>query len=293
MHAGDRLVARSHACDHPPSIAALPAVTRSALAPGLAPRAIDDAVRAAPGPLIELDATAIAALTPDLVVTQSVCGVCAAHADAVRAAAPGCRILELNAETLEGVLDDALRLGDAAGVPDAAAALVVALRTRILTAQDHVNQFVEGPVVGFLEWADPLYCAGHWTVQMIERAGGRHPLNPCVPKPRAGAAAGPMQSERVAGRSVPVPVEAFCATRPSVVVVAPCGLDLEHAEAQGRALLERADMRALGAAWYAVDGRAMFNRPGPRLVDAFEFLVALLADRPERSPEGFPVVRLA
>jgi len=38
-----------------------------------------------------------------------------------------------------------------------------------------------------------------------------------------------------------------------------------------------------------VDGNQMFNRPGRRLVDAFEWLVGWLNDRPELIPEGFPV----
>lgn len=32
----------------------------------------------------------------------------------------------------------------------------------------------------------------------------------------------------------------------------------------------------------------MFNRPGPRLVDALEFVYALLWDSPEHLPNGFP-----
>jgi hypothetical protein len=37
-----------------------------------------------------------------------------------------------------------------------------------------------------------------------------------------------------------------------------------------------------------VDGNQMFNRPGPRLIDALEWLVGWLNDRPEVVPPGFP-----
>ena len=37
-----------------------------------------------------------------------------------------------------------------------------------------------------------------------------------------------------------------------------------------------------------VDGNQMFNRPGPRLVDALEFLTGLLHGRHELIPPGFP-----
>jgi hypothetical protein len=33
--------------------------------------------------------------------------------------------------------------------------------------------------VAFLEWFEPLFPGGHWTPQLIEMAGGQHPLNPC------------------------------------------------------------------------------------------------------------------
>lgn len=42
-----------------------------------------------------------------------------------------------------------------------------------------------------------------------------------------------------------------------------------------------------------VDGDHMFNRPGPRLVEALEFLVGLLHGRPEAIPAGFPYERWA
>lgn len=37
-----------------------------------------------------------------------------------------------------------------------------------------------------------------------------------------------------------------------------------------------------------VDGNQMFNRPGPRLVDAYEWLVGWLNGVPSVIPEGFP-----
>ena len=50
------------------------------------------------------------------------------------------------------------------------------------------------PRVAFIEWSDPLYVGGHWTPQLIERAGGEHPLN-------AGGESG-------GGKSFPVPPSA-------------------------------------------------------------------------------------
>src|SRR5690606_7496494 len=164
--------------------------------------------------------------------------------------------------------DDVLRVGEATGLGEAAVRKTAELRERLYRAQEFVTPYAEGPVVGFLEWTDPLFIAGHWTVQLIERAGGRHPLNETVARPDAGAAAGPQQGERVAGKSVRAPVEALAATRPEALVIAPCGLSVE----QTRRAVE-ADLRGQG--WFEglpavrsgrvalVDGSRMFNRPGP------------------------------
>jgi len=40
-----------------------------------------------------------------------------------------------------------------------------------------------------------------------------------------------------------------------------------------------------------VDGNQMFNRPGPRVVDALEFMVAFINDREQLIPENFPYLR--
>lgn len=295
--AEDLLIARSHECDRPPGITRIPPVTRPRLPPDADPREIDDRVRHMAGsgePIFRLDVDRLATLRPDIILTQGLCRVCAVHLDEVRALADriGAAVVDLNPTTLESVLDDVLRVGAAVGREREAIAAVHALRARIWRSLDHVTPYVDAPVVGFLEWTDPLFIAGHWTVQLIERAGGRHPLNETVARPDAGAGAGPMQAERVAGPSIAVPPEVFAATRPSFLVISPCGLDLDAARACHRRLLDEPwyrDLPAVRSGRVAiVDGHQMFNRPGPRLVDALEFLVGWLGGRDELIPRGFP-----
>lgn len=301
------LVGRSHECDFPGGLEGVPVLTGQATRydpqSGYGARAVDEQVRAARDAgrsVYTLDADLLVDLRPDVILTQEVCDVCSIDLESVRAAARAVgertgrepEIVALNPRTVEDVLDDVLRVGRAVGMESQAKRTVVDLRSRLTHAQEYVNAYAEGPVVGFIEWPDPLYIAGHWTVQLIERSGGRHPLNETVARDRTGAAAGMQQGERVAGRSIAVPIEAFCATRPGVVIVAPCGLNLEQARAEAERLLAHPWFAALPAARAgrvaAVDGSAMFNRPGPRLVEGFEFLVGYLNDRPEVIPEGFP-----
>jgi iron complex transport system substrate-binding protein len=282
---GGLLVGRSHECDYPPEVLALPAVT-SARTSASAPGDIDRQVReslAAGQSLYALDESAIRDLRAQVIVTQDLCGVCSIDAGAVRRLAgqlsPTPTIATLNPTTIEGVLDDVLTVGLAIGRPDTARGVVAALRERLCRAQDHVNPYADGPSVALLEWTDPLFCAGHWNVQLIERAGGRHPLNPSVPD--AGA-----------GSSRAVSLDALAETRPEYLVIAPCGVGLDRAWDLARDLLAGpgwAGVPAVAKGRVAVvDGNAMFNRPGPRLVDAFEWLVGWLQDRPDLVPAGFP-----
>jgi iron complex transport system substrate-binding protein len=122
-------------------------------------------------------------------------------------------------------------------------------------------------VVG-LEWLDPIMVAGNWMPEMIALAGGVCHLTE-------------------AGRHSPyVPWPTVVAEDPEVIIVMPCGFDLERTLAEA-ALLPRLpgwhDISAVRAdRVYAVDGNAYFNRSGPRMVDSLEILAHLI------HPDVFP-----
>ncbi|MEL6496976.1 MAG: ABC transporter substrate-binding protein [Planctomycetota bacterium] len=302
LGAADQLVGRSHECDFPAGLRHLPVLTAQRTS-AQTPAAIDAEVRSSlesGQSLYTLDTDALADLRPDVIVTQDLCDVCSIDLNTVRAAADtiadrtGYRpeIVSLDPETVEDVFDDMLAVGKAIGRERAAIDAIVELRDRFHSVQDHVNQYEQGVVVGFMEWTDPIFIAGHWTVQMIERAGGRHPLNEAVPKPGSGAAAGPQQAERIAGKSIRVPNEAFAATRPEVLVISPCGFDLAQTRAAVKELRGQDWFESLPAVQSGrvalVDGNQHFNRPGPRLAEAFAFLVGFIQQRPEVIPADFP-----
>ncbi len=298
---GGLLVGRSHECDYPPEVSRLPVLTgsRTAVESGVSPEVIDQQVRALRGAgasLYTLDESTLAALRPDVIITQDLCTVCSIDLDTVRRVASGLghpvEIVSLNPQTLEGVLDDLLTIGAALDLEPGGERAVCGLRERLYTAADYANPFVEGPSVAFLEWCGPLYIGGHWTPQLIERAGARHPLNPTSPVEGAGAGAGPIGvTQRRAGRSVSVPPAVLVASGPDHLIVCPCGLGLGPVREQAGRLSREGWWRGLPAVRAGrvalVDGNQYFNRPGPRLVDAFEWLVGWLHERPELIPPGF------
>lgn len=296
------LVGRSHECDFPPGVESAPVLTGQRLGTGLAPAQVDQAVREqlrSGASLYTLDVEALVDLRPDVILTQDLCSVCSIDEASVRRALarihPQPQVISLNPQTVEDVLDDVLRVGRAVGLEAQASRALVGLRERLFRAADYVAPFAPAPVVAFLEWTDPLFIGGHWTPQLIERAGGLHPLNPTVPIEGAGAAAGPMQALRKAGKSIRIPPEALVAAQPEYLIICPCGVggvDLCDVHEMVRALARQPWWRELPAVRSGrialVDGSQMFNRPGPRLVDAFEWLVGWLNGRPDLILPTFP-----
>jgi iron complex transport system substrate-binding protein len=247
---------------------------------------------------VELDEAQLVGLCPDLIIASEGLGggvdPAAVHAAARligdRTGRPP-RVVMLTPETVEDMLDDVLRVGEAIGRANEASEAVVRLRGRFHAAQDYVNPYTPGPIVGFVTWTDPILVPGGWTVQLIERAGGRHPLNATAPRPGTGTASGPQQGERGAGPPLQVSDEGFAAAAPEVLIIASRGRDLPGARESAAALAGRPWFGSLPAVRSGrvaiVDGRT-FDRPGPGLADAFEFLVGFIQHRSELIPPGFP-----
>lgn len=278
------LVGRSHECDFPAGLERIPVLTK-ARTHGGASAAIDAEVSAAlasGASLYELDEQLLAELAPDVILTQNLCEVCSIDLRTVERVAASLPkrpiVVSLDPKSVFDVFDDVLRVGEACGVADRAERAMVDLRARYWSAVDFVNPYVPGPEVLFLEWCDPPFCGGHWTPALIEAAGARHSLN------SAGA-----KSRRVTP-------EEILETAPERVVIAPCGFGLDRVR-EDLALLEKtrwwpllpAVLEAKPGSIALVDGNQMFNRPGPRLVDAFEWLVGWLDGREALVPRDFPV----
>jgi ABC-type Fe3+-hydroxamate transport system substrate-binding protein len=275
------LVGRSHECDYPASIGDRRILTsqRTKVASS---NAIDRQVRetiTAGDSLYELDKEALRDLRPDVILTQDLCEVCSIDLQTVRSIAqtidPEPRIVSLDPKTIFDVFDDLLTIGKAVGLEERAEAEMVRLRARYWEAIDFVNPYAAGSEVAFLEWTDPPFAGGHWTPGLIQAAGGHHSLN----------ATGEPSRE--------ITPEELLESMPDRVIVCPCGFDLERALQERKLLEETTWWKLLPAVQEGniavVDGSAMFNRPGPRLVDAFCWLVSWIQDRPEVHPEGFPV----
>ena len=268
---GDSVVGVTHECDYPPEARELPRVTKDILPDDLTAAEIDAAVkqRALNGESIyALDEQTLTDLQPDLIVTQSLCQVCAVSYDEVRELADAMdtqpMVIALDPHTIGEVLGDARTLAQATDTKDEAVELIREASARI----DRIRLGVRGaqrPRVVALEWLDPPYAAGHWTPQMIDYAGGEDLLG------FAGE------------RSEKTTWEMIAASEPDLVLVMPCGLDAEIAYREAE--MHRDELAALGAGQVvALDASSYFSRPGPRIIDGLELLASVI--HPELFPEN-------
>jgi iron complex transport system substrate-binding protein len=265
LGAGDWLVGVSHECDYPPAVQALPRVTRSTLDPALSSGEIDRqmaAAQAAGTSPITIDTALLRRLAPDVILGQSVCGVCAVGENALAQALGQLdahpTVVTLHAHDLEGVLGDIQRVGDALDLASEAEELVLGMRYRFHTVSNRAPRTAH-PRVLVLEWLDPPYVAGHWVPELVAIAGGADVGN------------------RPSVRSVARPWPELRALAPERVVIALCGFDVARARREAGAVTDT-DGRALvqdDAAF--IDGNAYTSRPGPRLADAAELLARLMA----------------
>ncbi|MFD8205858.1 cobalamin-binding protein [Streptomyces sp. NPDC059695] len=279
------LVGRTHECDWPPrDVAGVPVVTSAEFSSdALSSREISAAVGGAAhggSSLYTLDAEALSALAPDVVLTQDLCDVCAvsyeAVSRAVRVLDGGPRVLSLEPRTLDDVLDCLVTVGDLLGVRERAERRREELRDR-LAAVRGLTAGRARPRVVAVEWLDPLWPAGHWVPEQITCAGGEPLL------------AAPGEHTK------PMTWEAVRAARPDVLLVLPCGFPPERTVRERDLLTSLPgwdDLPAVrsGAVW-VLDGPAYFNRPGPRVVRGAEVLAHVLhgvrAGDPVTTTEAF------
>jgi iron complex transport system substrate-binding protein len=263
----DDIVGVSHECDFPTAVRSRDVVTSSAIDSKAAPGRIDIAVRElvdTERPLYDVREDRVRALDPHVMVTQVVCDVCAVSENEVRALAarltPRPEVVTLGATTLDGIFDDIRRVAVALGVEDRADALVGRSRDRMRTVHETLKAArAPRPRVAVIEWTDPVFAAGHWVPEMIHRAGGADVLA----KPGEHSTARALETVREAD--------------PELLLIAPCGFDLERSARDAEQVLAADDWAwARDKQVWAIDANAFLSRPGPRVIDGIELLARIM-----------------
>jgi iron complex transport system substrate-binding protein len=216
--------------------------------------------------IYRIDDARLAALKPDVLITQTQCEVCAVSLKDVEIALAkrlglSPRIVSLNPNSMTDLRSDIRRVAAALDSPLAGEELIVSIDDRMDRAAARVKERPRRSAV-VVEWMDPIMSAGNWTPTLVERAGGRELFG------AAGRHSGTLTWDELK------------AADPETLIVAPCGFDITRARGDLKALTERsgfADLRAVREhRAYLADGNAFFNRPGPRIVETVEGLIEML-----------------
>jgi iron complex transport system substrate-binding protein len=266
----DELVGISYECDYPPSVRGVPIMVEPMIPPhGLTSAEIDQQVGqlvASGQRLYRLKDHLLRDAHPDLVLSQDLCRVCAVTPDQLRDALRSMlqqpTILTLNPGSVHDVIDDVIRIGDAAGRSAEGHRLARQLRDRLNAIRTRVQNLSHRPRVACIEWLSPLYAAGHWVPEMVQLAGGHDIL------------AQPGSPSRI------VTWDEILAETPDMLIVMPCGFSVEQTHTELLQLMQQPGQwrlsPALAERTYLVDASSYFSRPGPRLIDGIELLAAIL-----------------
>lgn len=251
----------SHACDHPPAARDRPRLNTSQV--DAASSAERD--KQADGDVYDVDVDLLRTLAPDLIVTQSVCGVCAVDEELVEThlseLATEPTVLPLRAGDLSGVVDCIHEVAEAVDRPDRGTDVAEDFERQVERLRTKTAAVDARPTVAVLEWLDPLHVGANWVPELVIAAGGAYPM----------ADSGDSSVE--------------CSWRdlrrldPDVLVVAPCSFGVEETLARAEELRSRpgwGDLTAVqNGSVYALDGR-LLNRWTPRLAVAAERLARTL-----------------
>jgi iron complex transport system substrate-binding protein len=265
----DSIAGISFECDYPPEVRSKPVVVYTRLLPALAPAEIDrqvnETVRQGKS-LYRIEVEKLKQIQPDLVITQDLCHVCAASSEDLRAATtvlpPWTRVISLSPHRLSDIWQNILSIGDATGRQAEAAIVVEKSKQRIDQVQKALAYVVARPRVLCLEWLDPPFIAGHWVPEMVELAGGTDVLG------RRGEPGFRTNWDDVLG------------TDPQIIVIMPCGYDLERNTKELRSFAFPDGWRRLRAVRnrrvFAVNSSGYFSRPGPRVATGVEMLARII-----------------
>ncbi len=281
LGAGNQIVGVTHECKFPPQVKKKPQVIRSSFDPSqITARDIDNKVveliRSGKDIYI-LDENALKRANPDLIVAQGLCEVCSPFTKeisrAVNLLGDQPDVLILDPHDFDDILVSIMDVAEKIGKVSEGRKLVASLQNRIDIVRSMKIKF--RPKVLCIEWIEPLFTAGHWVPQMVEYAGGINDLS------------------SVGELSRRMSVEEAIQLNPEIIMLMPCGFDIERTLKELQELEENQKWKSLQAVkngnLYAVNANAYFSKPGPRTVMGLEIMAKILhpeASQHIRVPKG-------
>lgn len=205
-------------------------------------------------------------IQPDVIFTQDVCEVCqidtACTAAAVAKISRQPTLVPLTPQNLNDVYNTAVIIAKVFGKEEAAYHYLSGLKKRTDAILDTLRKN-NMPLkrVSLLEWIEPIYNCGHWIPFQIAQAGGIDMLgNP-------------------SGDSLVTSWEKICRYNPEVLIIAPCGFDVNRSMEELHLLTEKKGWNEIESVKnkqvFVVDFDLFTQPSASTLVDGIELLASL------------------
>lgn len=267
---GQFQVGRSHECDYPAEIMNLPQCTSFKFKADGSSYEIDQRVKAIVQEglsVYKVDSDVLRSLAPTHIITQDQCQVCAVSFNDVQEACfqlieSKPEVISLRPNCLEDIWSDIYKVASGLGFEQRAENLVAQLKARLEEISLECMSSSSRPRVACIEWIEPLLAAGNWMPELVEIASGINLFGE-------------------AGKHSPwMSFEELVMSNPDIIIVSPCGFDLERTLSEMYILEKQpawADLSAVKSGRvYIADGNQYFNRPGPRVIEALEIMAEIL-----------------
>ena len=265
---GDQVLAVTHECNYPKEASSKPRVIKSSFDPDkMTSHEIDNKVVElvhAQKDIYILDESVLKKANPDLIVAQGICEVCSPYTREINRAVEILdgkpQVLILDPKNLDDILENVIEIGNKVNKTREAQDFVAKLQERILDIKEIPK--IARPKILCIEWLDPLFTAGHWIPQMVEIAGGINGISITGEKSRR------------------MDIEEIIKFDPDIIVLMPCGFDINRTILEYEKLSENEKWKSLKAVKqgqvYAVNANEYFSKPGPRTVTGLEILAKIL-----------------
>lgn len=275
----EQLVGVTHECDYPPQARNKPVVVRNVLpietmTQGEIDRAVAERMHNGDS-LYQIDEDLLRKLSPDLILTQNLCQVCAPSGNEVSQVLQTLenrpQILWLTPRSIAEIFQNLRDLAKTTDRELEAQTIIDDCNSRIDRLKTFAAQVNKQPRVFCMEWLDPVYACGHWVPELVKLAGGEDALG------------------REGGESVRISWEQIVEYSPEVIVIMPCGFNLQqtmkeiwnsfgkYSRTKSSYVQTFFELDAVrNGRVFGVDANSYFARPGPRVIEGAELLAQII-----------------
>jgi len=207
-------------------------------------------------------------IRPDLIISQGLCEVCSPHTKetdkAIRYLDEKPQTLVLDPHNVDDILQNIIDVAKTVGKETDGRQIRASFTKRIENISTTFKS--NKPKVICLEWFDPFYICGHWVPQMVEIAGGINGIS-------------------ITGeRSRKMDFSEIVEFDPDILILLPCGFDLERIIIEYESLSHNQQWNSLRAVQtdmvFALDALSYFSRPSPRIITGIEILAKIFNPQP-------------